>query len=191
MVEHGEPSTHNHERELSGTPKEAAPGEEKTPLKAHFNVPIEELEKKVQELEFQVKEKENKYKYLYADFENFKKRSLKERADLVKFGWETAARELLQVIDNLERALSHVPPNTDKTLSEGLNMILNQFKSILMSQGVHQIQSLNQDFDPNLHEAVGQEKSDQPQGKIIQEHIKGYTLHGRLLRPARVVVSAG
>jgi molecular chaperone GrpE len=152
---------------------------------------LEGLKKRIQELESQVKEKENRYLYLYAEFENFKKRAIKERSDLIKFGWEPTARELLQVLDNLELALSHVPPQTDKTLTEGLNMVLNQFKSSLQKQGVQSIESLEKDFDPNFHEAVGQEESNLPSGKIVKEHTRGYMLHGRLLRPARVIISGG
>jgi molecular chaperone GrpE len=150
---------------------------------------IEVLQKRIQELESQLKEKESKYVYLYSDFENFKKRTIKERSDLIKFGWENVARELLEVVDNLERALEHAPSNTDKSLIEGLSMVLNQFRSTLQKQGVQHIESLKKDFDPNLHEAVGQEASDQPTGTVVREHSRGYTLHGRLLRPSRVVIS--
>lgn len=146
---------------------------------------------KIAELEAKLKESDQKYRYLYAEFDNFKKRSVKERADLLKFGWESAARDLLQVIDNLERALDHMPAETSKALADGLNMVLSQFRSTLQKQGIEAIQAIGQAFDPNLHEAVGQEASDQPEGTVTKEHMKGYTLHGRLLRPARVVVSSG
>ena len=142
-------------------------------------------------LQAALKEEKNKYLYLYADFDNFKKRAVKERSELMKFGWENVARDLLQVSDNLDLALSHMPPNTDKTFADGLKMISGHFKSTLERQGVQSVSSVNQDFDPNLHEAVSQEDSDQPTGKIIKELSSGYTLHGRLLRPARVVVSGG
>src|SRR5437879_1331377 len=85
---------------------------------------IEELQKRISDLEAQAKEKEEKYLYLYADFENFKKRVLKERSDLIKFSWEPVAREVLQNLDDLERAISHIPSGADKNLSEGLKMIL-------------------------------------------------------------------
>jgi molecular chaperone GrpE len=149
---------------------------------------------KIQELEAQVKEKEQKYVYLYADFENYKKRMVKERSDLMKFGWESGARELLEVIDNLERALAHMPKSNEpahKTLEDGIKMVLNQFRAVLEKQGVHHIKTDGLDFDPNLHEAVGQESSEHPQGHIVREETKGYTIHGRLLRPARVIISAG
>jgi molecular chaperone GrpE len=119
--------------------------------------PQTEAQKRIEELEGQVKEKEAKYLYLYADFDNFKKRSIKERSDLIKFGWEPLARELLQTVDNLERALSHIPAGSDSKLVEGLDLILNQFKATLQKNGVQHIESLKKVFDPNLHEAVGQE----------------------------------
>jgi molecular chaperone GrpE len=148
-------------------------------------------ENRIEELEAQLKEKDAKYLYLYAEFENFKKRAIKERSDLMKFGWETQARELLQVIDNLERALTHMPASTDKVLVDGLNMVIHQFRATLQKQGVERVESLDKPFDPNLHEAVAQEQSDAPAGTILKEHQGGYTLHGRLLRPSRVVVSSG
>jgi len=143
----------------------------------------------IAELEAQLKEEKNKYLYLYADFDNFKKRAVKERSELIKFGWESVARELLGVLDNLDLALAHVPPGADKNWVDGLRMVAQQFQATLEKQGVTPVRA--QGFDPNLHEAVGQENSDQPAGTIIKEHSRGYLLHGRLLRPARVVVSSG
>lgn len=150
-----------------------------------------DLQKQIQNLESQVKEKESKYVYLYAEFENFKRRAVKERSDLMKYGWESIAKDLLQNVDDLERALGHVSSTTDRSLSEGLTMVLNQFKSTLQKQGVLPIECLNKEFDPNFHEAVGQEPSDLPSGTITREHSRGYTLHGRLLRASRVVLSTG
>lgn len=141
--------------------------------------------------EEQLKEKENKYLYLYAEFENYKKRAVKERSDLLKFGWENPARQILEVLDNLNRAVTHAPSTTDKTLLDGLHMILDQFEAVLEKQGVKEIDTVNQNFDPNLHEAMGFEPSTQPSGTVTKELTTGYTLHGRLLRAARVIVSSG
>ncbi len=147
-------------------------------------------ETRLVELEGKLKEQENKYLYLYAEFENFKKRTIKERSELLKFGWENVARDLLQVLDNLERAMAHTPAGTDKTLVDGLNMTIDQFRGALSKQGVTPVTSQG-NFDPMLHEAVGSEDSSHPAGSIVKEHTRGYTLHGRLLRPARVSVSTG
>lgn len=134
---------------------------------------------------------EDKYKYLYADFENFKKRAIKERQDAMKFGWENVAGDLLQVIDNLDRALQYAKPETDPNLISGLKMVSQQFITALGKQGVAEIPSVGQAFNPELHEASGQVPNEKPAGTIIQDLQKGYTLHGRLLRASRVMVSSG
>jgi molecular chaperone GrpE len=171
------------EKTTTSADQPTAPHEEPTP--------INPADRKIQELESQLKDKDQKYVYLYAEFENFKKRAVKERSDAMKFGWENVARDLIDVIDNLERGLSHMPEGTDKNLAAGLNMTLTQFRSALQKQGVQLIDTKGQPFNPELHEAVAQEPSDQPEGMIVREQLRGYTLHGRLLRPASVVVSAG
>ncbi len=164
-------------------PVVSASSPESSPLEAHLE--------KMKHLQNELKEKENRYLYLYAEFDNYKRRSIKERSDLIKFGWESVARDLLQIVDNLERAVMHLPTDTDVAFSNGLTMIVDQFKTTLHKQGVQSIASLEKPFDPNLHEAIGQEVSTLPSGTIIKEHTSGYTLHGRLLRPARVVISQG
>lgn len=142
----------------------------------------------IQTLQNQIKEHQNKYLYLYAEFENYKKRAIKERSELIKFGNEALSRELLQVADNLDRALEHT--NNVDALVTGIKMVNQQLKDTLTKFGATPITALGQKFDPEHHEAVGQEKSDQHEdGVVIREHQKGYTLHGRLLRPARVVVA--
>lgn len=152
---------------------------------------VSPVEAQIQALEEQLKEEKNKYLYLYAEFDNYKKRMVKERSDLMKFGWENVARDLLAVVDNLDRAVEHIPPSTDAKLREGIEMVLGQFRGTLEKQGVQAVTPQNTPFNPDLHEAMGQEPSAEPQGTVTQVLTKGYTLHGRLLRPARVVVSTG
>jgi molecular chaperone GrpE len=148
------------------------------------------LDSKLAALEAQLKEEKNRYLYLYAEFENYKKRAVKERSDTMKFGWEPVARDLLQILDNFERAIAHMPPGTDASFADGLRMIAQQFHATLAKQGVQAIETVGKPFDPHLHEAMGQEPSEHPSGSVSQEQLKGYTLHGRLLRPARVMISA-
>lgn len=143
-------------------------------------------------LQAQLKEANNKYLYLYAEFDNYKKRVIKERSDQIKWGHEAMVRDLLQVADNLDRALEHTT-NQD-ALVQGIRMVNQQLKDTLSRYGVQAVESLGKKFDPEQHEAVGQEKIAAGQdghedGSIIREHQKGYKLHGRLLRPARVVVA--
>ena len=144
------------------------------------------------DLEAKLRDQEKKYLYLYAEFENFKKRALKEHQDLKKFGWEPVARDLLHVLDNLDRALAHADPaKTDKILIEGLHGIAASFRKTLAHQGIHPIETDGKNFDPELHEAVGQMESEHAEGRILKEEARGYSWHGRLLRPARVIVSSG
>ncbi len=150
-----------------------------------------DLETQVKTLEDQLSETKNEYLYLYSDFENFKKRVIRERTELIRFGWEPLAQDFLLIIDNMERALAHMPPDTDKTLVDGLQMILNQFKAVLDKQGIRHIDALEKQFNPEFHEVIGHEPSEKTKGTILKEESRGYTLHGRLLRPARVIVSSG
>ena len=150
----------------------------------------DDLKKRVEELEAQMKDKEGKYLYLYADFENFKKRQFKERSDLIKFGWENVARDLVEIADNLDRVVEHAPVGTDKNFMDGLKMVQSHFHSSLEKSGVQTVESLHKPFDPNLHEAMGEEPADHPVGTIVREQVPGYMLHGRLLRPARVILAS-
>ena len=175
----------------SENPTPSEPTEQTLSAHADPTVVLDPRDARIKELEDLVHEKENKYLYLYAEFENAKKRAVRERSVLIKFGWENVARELLLVFDNFERALQHIPAQTDKNLTDGLKMISSQFKSALQKQGVQQVELLGKLFSPELAEAIAQIPSDQPAGTVIKEELPGFTLHGRLLRPANVVVSSG
>lgn len=153
--------------------------------------PLETAEAKISELEAALKEEKNKYLYLYADFENFKKRAVKERSDAMKYGWERIAAEILGVVDNLERAVEYMPKDVDANLRTGIEMTVSQFRGVLEKQGVALIPTDGLAFNPELHEAMGQEPSELASGLITKTLVKGYTLHGRLLRPAKVVISTG
>lgn len=157
----------------------------------HFEPVIDPVATKVSELENAVKDEKNKYLYLYAEFDNFKKRAIKERSDAMKYGWESIARDILGVVDNLERAIEHMPKDVDVNLKTGIEMTVSQFRSILEKQGVALIPTEGSPFNPELHEAMGQEPSDLPSGSITKTLVKGYTLHGRLLRPAKIMMSGG
>jgi|GEM_PF-645125 len=151
----------------------------------------DELLLEVSGLQTKLKDTENKYLYLYAEFENYKKRAIKERSDWIKFGWENVARELLVILDNMERALGSMTQSTDPQLKAGLDMVLKHFQTTLEKQNVQPIHTLGL-FNPELHEALSIIPSESVQnGHILETVSKGYTLHGRLLRAAKVVVSSG
>lgn len=127
-----------------------------------------------------------------ADLENYRKRSQREKEELARFANDNLLREILPVMDNLERALDHARQGAadNSGLVQGVEMTLNQFQRVLEKFGVTPIASLGVQFDPARHEALGQlESADQAPNTIVQELQKGYLLNDRLLRPAMVMVA--
>jgi molecular chaperone GrpE len=135
---------------------------------------------------------ENRDHYLRAraDLENFRKRAQREKEDLLKFSNETILRELLPVIDNLERALQHAAVDGEKGLLQGVELTLGQFSKVLEKFNVVAIEPLGELFDSARHEAMGQvESAEQPPNTVVQLLQKGYLLNDRLLRPAMVLIA--
>lgn len=169
--------------------------EENTEQQAQEQVTQEEntSEKKIAELEEQLEQEKKEYLFLMADFENFRKRTLKEKADLIKNGTESAMRELLPVVDDLERALDAINKGGDlESLKEGVDLIYNKFVKYLESQHVKAIDSTGEDFDTDVHEAVTMFPAPDPsmKGKVIDTTIKGYMINDKVLRHAKVVVGS-
>ncbi|MBI2163281.1 MAG: nucleotide exchange factor GrpE [candidate division NC10 bacterium] len=128
---------------------------------------------------------------LHAEFENYKKRMVREKAEFLKFAHEGLILEFLPILDNLERALASARAEAGSTpLLEGLEMIARLFRSVLEKAGVRPMEALGQPFDPGYHQAVAQvESSDQDANLVVEEIQKGYLIEGRVLRPAMVKVS--
>ncbi len=127
-----------------------------------------------------------------ADLENARKRHQRDREEAIRFANDRLLREMIPVLDNLERAVGHAEQgDTDNQgLLEGVNMTINQFRKVLEDFGVKPINALGEDFDPNLHQAMGQiESADQAPNTVVTEFQKGYLLHDRLLRPSLVMVA--
>ncbi len=124
-----------------------------------------------------------------AEFENFRKRSQKEKEDAAKFGQEKLLKDFLPVMDNLERALDHAEQHDLAQVVEGVKLVQKLFESTLARHGVTGFSAVGKPFDPSLHEALMQKESDEPPGTVVSEMAKGYKLHDRLVRPAAVVVS--
>lgn len=146
---------------------------------------------KIRELEDQLGQAEERVLRTAADAENFKKRLQREKEEQTRYANETFMRELLPVIDNLERALQHsaTAPNQEGLL-EGLNMTLKGFTDTLARFGCRALETIGKTFDPNFHEAVSQEESSKVEpNTVLRELQKGYMLKERLLRPAIVIVS--
>ena len=125
-----------------------------------------------------------------ADFINYKRRTEQEKEDISKFANSILMLSLLPVLDDLERALTSVPPNLAKlSWVDGLKLIKRKFQASLEAQGLTEIEALGEPFDPNLHEAMRQGKG--KEGIVIEETQKGYKLNDRVLRPSQVVVGNG
>jgi molecular chaperone GrpE len=126
-----------------------------------------------------------------ADLENARKRHQRDREEAIRFANDRLLREMIPVLDNLERAVGHAEQGDDNQgLLEGVNMTINQFRKVLEDFGVKPINALGEGFDPNLHQAMGQvETTDQEPNTVISEFQKGYLLNDRLLRPSLVMVA--
>lgn len=136
----------------------------------------------------------NKDLYLraLADLENYRKRSQREKEDAFRYANDNILRNIIPVLDNLERAIEHAQAvNEDQGgLFEGVEMTLEQFRKVLESSGVKPVETLGQSFDPNFHQAMGQiPTGGHPPNTVVQELQKGYLLNERLLRPAMVMVA--
>ena len=130
---------------------------------------------------------------LSAEFENYKKRASREMSEFRKYANEMIIRELLPVVDNLERAIesSGDDENANSCVVEGVGMTLKEILKVFDQFEVKQVESLGQPFNPGFHEAMMREESDEcPENTVIKELQKGYLMHDRLIRPAMVVVSA-
>ena len=143
-------------------------------------------------LEEEVKAVQDRYLRLAAEFENYKKRAQKDQAEYAKYANERLLRELLPVLDNLQRALRHAQQSGGTNgLIEGVELTCKQYLEVLSRFGVRPIPSVGQPFDPAVHQAVA---TVDPQGRapntIVEEYEKGYYLHDRVLRPAIVTVAA-
>ena len=128
------------------------------------------------------------YMRLAADFENFRRRALKDRQDAEKVGREKVLRGFLEILDNLDRGIKQADMETG-ALADGIRMVMAQIDSWMKTEGLDRIQAFGQPFDPELHEAVAQAESEVvPNGHVMEEVRRGYRWSDRLLRPAAVVV---
>lgn len=127
---------------------------------------------------------------MQAEMENLRKRTRREVADAHKFGVEKFATSLLDVVDNIERALE-VEEGNEEAVREGLQLTLTSWHEMMKRFEVARIDAVGEQFDPHWHEALTQMPSDEPEGTVIAQHVAGYTLHGRLIRAAKVLVSSG
>ena len=141
-------------------------------------------------LKEQVEEYKNKFLRALADFDNYKKRTALEREQFVQFANESLISELLPVIDGFVRAMDAAEKvKAGEEMIKGLALIKKQLEDILKKHGVEEIEAQGKAYDANVHEAIMQKEQEGPEGVIIEEVQKGYTLHKRVIRPSMVIVS--
>lgn len=152
---------------------------------------VNKLKEQISLKEAEAKENYERFLRTCAEFENFKKRAAKEKEEFIKFAQEGMIRELLPVLDNLERAVEHSKASQDLNgLVEGVDMTVKQFLQCLDKVGVKPVTAIGERFDPNRHEAIMQvEEGDYDADTVVGEHQKGFTLNDRLLRPSLVTVA--
>ena len=168
--------------------EEASPSEP-----AHDEAPEEpSLAQQLEQAEQKANENYDQLLRVSAEFDNYKKRTAREMQDVVKYANEKLVKELLTVVDNLERAIESAAGRYDESdpLIQGVHLTLSETLKILERHKVKPVTSLGEPFDPNYHQAMMQEEAaDQPPNTVVKELQKGYLIHDRLLRPALVAVS--
>jgi molecular chaperone GrpE len=151
---------------------------------------VEELEERVALLEKERDEYLADLQRVAADFENYRKRVARDQENLVARAHERLVKELLPVLDDLERALEAAAEHEEAKLEEGVRLVHRELEEALAKEGLVEIET-NGKFDPHKHEALLTQPSDEDEGAIIEVLQKGYRLGDRVLRPARVVISQG
>ena len=155
--------------------------------------PLKKIQAELETAKQETKETYDRFLRISAEFENYKKRSAREMDDCRKYSNQSLIKEMLAVVDNLERALNSSNGNSsiDKCMADGVILTLKEILKVFEKFNVKPIESIGQSFDPNFHQAMMQEETDDyPENTVITELQKGYMIHDRLLRPSMVVVAA-
>lgn len=168
--------------------------EKETILEETQETPQEPQKTKEEELEEKIEEQNKKYLLLYSDFENYRKRVSKEKIELIQNAAEDTIKDLLPVVDDYERALSNFEKFEDEKFAktkEGLELIYNKLITILAQKGLKPMNAKGNKFDENLHEAIAQmpAENEEQKGIVLDEVTKGYYLHDKVIRYAKVVVA--
>lgn len=144
------------------------------------------------QLKQQLEASKKEYMFLMAEFDNFRKRTIKEKAEIIRNATEKAMKDLLPVVDDFERGLSAMAETTDAAaVKDGMDLIYNKFIKYLEQNGVKAIESTGTDFDTELHEAIAMVPSpdESQKGKVIDTVMKGYTINDKVIRHSKVAVA--
>jgi molecular chaperone GrpE len=156
----------------------------------HLNEPVAE-ESALEKVKEELKEAGDKYLRLAAEFDNFKRRNAKERVELIQTAGRDVITDLLEVIDDNDRAQKQLETSEDvQQIKEGVSLIFNKLKNKLQAKGLKPMESIHKEFNPDLHEAITEipAPSENLKGKVLDEVVKGYYLNDKLIRHAKVVV---
>ena len=177
------------EETVEATPQEQASAE--TTVEAEEPTAEEKLQKELDDTKAELEKSKKEYMFLLAEFDNFRKRRLKEKSELIKNAAEGAMKDLLPVLDDFERAIQATSESNDvESIKEGVNLIYNKFVKYLEQKGVKAIASQDADFDTEYHEAVTTFPTDDEskKGKVIDTVQKGYVMNDKVIRHSKVVV---
>ena len=168
----------------------------KTKTKKDAKYSLKSLKEKIKSLENdllkeseEVKRVSEKNIRLLAEFDNYKRRTQKERSDLLKYEGQSLAKSLLPILDDLNRTLEIDEKTESNAIMEGIQLIVNKLDKILIDLGIEAFDSIGEEFDPDRHEALMSEKSKEKENVITKEFEKGYVYNDKILRHAKVVVS--
>lgn len=171
--------------------QEVAPEQETPVQEEEVLTPEQELAKQLEEANAKIEDQNDKYLRLSAEFDNYRKRTMKEKAELIKNGGEKSISSILPVVDDMERAVKMMETATDITaVREGMELIFNKFISTLGQNGVKAIESIECDFNTDFHEAIATipAPTEELKGKILDCVQTGYLLNEKVIRHAKVVV---
>ncbi|MGN6294854.1 MAG: nucleotide exchange factor GrpE [Chitinophagaceae bacterium] len=147
-------------------------------------------ESELEKLKAELEAGKDKYLRLVAEFDNFRRRSAKERIELAQTAGREVIQDLLEVLDDSDRAQKQLDSSDGKEVKEGVTLVFNKLRSVLQSKGLKPMESIGKDFDADLHEAITEipAPTEQLKGKVVDEVVKGYYLNDKIIRHAKVVV---
>jgi|SRR6218665_252064 len=147
-------------------------------------------ESELEKLKAEVEAGKDKYLRLVAEFDNFRRRSAKERIETIQTAGKDVIKDLLDVLDDADRAQKQLDNSEDKPVKEGVSLVFNKLRSVLQSKGLKPMDSIGKDFDTDLHEAITEipAPTEELKGRVIDEVVKGYYLNEKIIRHAKVVV---
>jgi molecular chaperone GrpE len=157
---------------------------------SHLNEPVEE-ESGLEKLKAELEDQKDKFVRKVAEFENFRRRSAKERVELIQTAGKEVITDLLDVLDDCERAQKQIEKGEDsKEIKDGVLLVFNKLRNILSAKGLKPMQTIHEEFNPDLHEAITEisAPNDKLKGKILDEVVKGYYLNDKIIRHAKVVI---